>query len=116
MAKNKQPIGVFDAWKIRDIGWEVPMEERIADYDRIVKIHEEFIKKGVKEFGTYRSDWSSEWSGFQFWEFPDIETLEEYRLAIDDVEHIKYFQGMVIIGRRQETFPPGTERKWRRSS
>jgi hypothetical protein len=116
MCKNKQPIGVFDAWKVSNIGFEVPMEERNADYQRLNKIHEDFVNRGAKILGTYRSDWSSEWSGFQFWEFPDIELLEEYRLAIDEVEHIKYFVGTVIIGRRQEPTPPGTKKTWRRTS
>ena len=52
-----------------------------------------FEKKGVARLGVYNPVWGTEYSTMEFWEFPDINSLAEYRRAISKIEgHVTFFK------------------------
>ena len=58
-----------------------------------------FTKDGVVRLGVYNPVWGTEYSTMEFWEFPDVDSLAEYRRAISKIEsHVTFFK--FLLGSR----------------
>jgi len=58
-----------------------------------------FEREAVVRLGVYTPVWGTEYSTMEFWEFPDINSLAEYRSAISKIEgHVTFFK--FLLGSR----------------
>jgi len=72
-------------------------EERLKIDGEKKILNEKWIKKeGVARLGVYNPVWGTEYSTMEFWEFPDLESIAEYRQEISKIEgHVTFFTFLV---------------------
>ena len=61
------------------------------------KLNNEWLKKiGVTRFGVYNPVWGTKYSTMEFWAFPDLDSIAEYRRQLSGIEgHITFFKFLV---------------------
>jgi len=75
-------------------------EERSAIDSKTKALNEKwFAKEVVARLGVYNPVWGTEYSTMEFWEFPDLESIQMYRREISEIQgHVTFFK--FLLGAR----------------
>jgi hypothetical protein len=90
------PIYKLFLFRNTEAYYQLPEEERNT---ALAKLDAAFQKVGGKRLIMCDSSWSSEqWPVFGVEEFPNIEAVQEYAVALQELNLARYLESMTVLG------------------
>jgi hypothetical protein len=94
MEKNRETLGICI------LSWHPPeyrkltKEERLTIDEKKKELNQTWFKKeDVKRLGVFNPVWGTKYSTMEFWEFPNLQSVAEYRHEISKIEgHVTFFE------------------------